>query len=92
MPPKENEMELSELFALEEEIADLENALYDARKQLKNVISIPDNATNGDAIKTILPNLEINPDPYIPSVDIYIGGILMMRVDREWWNAPYKSL
>ncbi len=24
-------------------------------------------------------------------VDIYVGSILMMRVDRNWWNAPYKA-
>lgn len=56
------------------------------------VISIPNNATIGDVIEAILPNAEVNPNPYIPSVDIYMGGILMMRVDRNLYNASYKKV
>lgn len=48
--------------------------------------------TVGDIIEIILPNAEVNPNPYIPSVDIYMGGILMMRVDRNLWNASYKKV
>lgn len=48
--------------------------------------------TNGEKIEEIFPNLEISPYPYSPSVDIYVGGIMMMRVDRNWWNAEYKEL
>lgn len=47
--------------------------------------------TNGEKIKNIFPNVEIMPDPYSPSVDIQVGGIMMMRVDRNWWNAEYKE-
>ncbi len=47
--------------------------------------------TNGEKIENTFPNVEISPDPYSPSVDIYIGGIMMMRVDRNWWNAEYKE-
>ena len=47
--------------------------------------------TNGKKIKEVFSNLEISPDPYSPSVDIYIGGIMLMRVDRNWWNAEYKE-
>ena len=47
--------------------------------------------TNGEKMKEVFPNLEISPDPYSPSVDIYVGGILMMRVDRNWWDAEYKE-
>ena len=53
-------------------------------------IAIPEGATNGDVIETMLPNAEIDTNPYSPSVDIFVGGILMMRVDRNWWDAPYK--
>lgn len=48
--------------------------------------------TNREKIEEIFPNLEISPDPYSPSVDICVGGIMMMRVDRNWWNAEYKEL
>lgn len=47
--------------------------------------------TNGEKIEEIFPNLEISPDPYSPSVDINVGGIMMMRVDRNWWDAEYKE-
>lgn len=47
--------------------------------------------TNGEVLKTIFPNVEISPNPYTPSVDLFVGDILMMRVYRYWWNAPYKA-
>lgn len=47
--------------------------------------------TNGEKIENTFPNVEISPDPYSPSVDIYIGGIMMMRVDRNWWNAECED-
>ena len=56
-----------------------------------DAIAIPDGATNGDMIKAMFPNAEIDANPYSPSVDIFVDGILMMRVDRNWWNAPYKK-
>lgn len=59
--------------------------------EIVNAIPIPDNATNGDVIKAMFPNAEIDPDPYKPSVDVYMGGILIMRIDRNLWNAPYKK-
>ena len=47
--------------------------------------------TNGEKIEEIFPNIEIGPNPYSPSVDIYVGGVMMMRVDRNWWDAKYKE-
>ena len=96
MPPKENEIEQSELFALEEQVADLKNALYDARKQLKSAICIPENATNGDMIKAMFPKCEqkehINNNGYF---EMYFDNDLKnadyMRVSKKWWNAPYKE-
>lgn len=49
-------------------------------------------ATNGDMIEAMFPNAELGADPYSPSVDIFVDTILMMRVDRNWWNAPYKGV
>lgn len=103
MPPKENEVELSELYALEEQIEDLKDALYDARKQLKNAIIIPKGATNGDMIKAIfdIPDSEI--DEGLSTTYIYTskrvlkGGsqdLLRKQItfSRDWWNAPYKEV
>lgn len=57
-----------------------------------NAISIPEDATNGDVIKSVFQNVEIIPNSYTPSVDLSVGGIMMMRVDRNWWNAKYKGV
>lgn len=54
-------------------------------------VEIAGKITNGDMIKAMFPDAEINVSPYSPSVNIYVGGILMMRVDRNYWNAPYKT-
>ena len=46
---------------------------------------IPDNATNGDVIKAIFPNM---------GVDI-AGGVVKAngytQFDLSWWNAPYQK-
>lgn len=55
-----------------------------------DTIELPENPTNEDMIRAMFPNAEIDAYPYSPSVDIYVGGILMMRVNRNWWNAPHK--
>lgn len=45
--------------------------------------------TNGEKIKEVFPNVKISSDS--PSVDICVDGIMMMRVDLNWWNAEYKE-
>ena len=99
MPPKENEIEQSELFALEEQVADLKNALYDARKQLKSAICIPENATNGDMIKTVFPGCEDWKATIKPATgeahDTHFvqlpNNMTINKLDESWWNAPYKE-
>ena len=54
-------------------------------------INISADATNGDVIKAMFPNAEISLKLYMPSVDIFFGGILMMRASMKWWNAKYKG-
>ena len=56
---------------------------------IKDGYFIPEDITNGGLIRIMFPNAEIDANPYSPSVDIFVDGILMMRVDRNWWNAPY---
>ena len=61
-----------------------------------NAVIIPDNATNGDIIKIMFPDIEIAD---IEALDehIYTGipfnGIVGANIDctREWWNAPYRG-
>lgn len=51
-----------------------------------NAIPIPEDATNGDVIKTILPFVEVIENEH--GVFINIQNVLL---DKDWWNAPYKS-
>ena len=60
------------------------------RCQTVNAIKIPPNATNGDMIKAIFPNVKY----YMYCVEVkleyhsqYDTGLLF---DKKWWNAPYK--
>ena len=58
-------------------------------------IQNPDNATNGDMIKAMFPNIKIHEhektdicDAYI-QIDIWDFSIC---VSKDWWNAPYKGV
>ena len=61
----------------------------DVLKVLENCIEIPNGTTNGDMIKTIFPNIEIEG----------IGGEIKCIATKngtsyfalDWWNAPYKK-
>ena len=63
--------------------------ISDVLKVLENCIEIPNGATNGDVIKTIFPNIEIEG----------IGGEIKCIAAKngtsyfalDWWNAPYKK-
>lgn len=43
---------------------------------------IPSNATNGIAVETAFPNIEIT------EVDTYKG---IVSVELDWWNSQYKN-
>ena len=61
----------------------------DVLKVLENCIEIPNGATNGDMIKAMFPNIEIEG----------IGGEIKCIATKngtsyfalDWWNAPYKG-
>ena len=63
----------------------------DVLKVLENCIEIPNGATNGDMIKTIFPNIEIEGiGGEIKCIATQIGfGTSYFALD--WWNAPYKK-
>ena len=54
-----------------------------------NAIIIPDNATNGDVIRALFPNDDINPS----TITSIIHKIPFGRNEycSDWWNAPYKG-
>lgn len=55
-----------------------------------DAIEIPQNATNGDMIKTMFPYIEIEGiGGEIKCIAVSIGlGTSYFALD--WWNAPYK--
>ena len=55
-----------------------------------NAVIIPDNATNGDMMRALYPNLIICKGyENIHAVVIVIEDT-MMSFREDWWNAPYK--
>ena len=55
-------------------------------------VEIPDNATNGEAIQALVPS---NNADLLGTDDICVmdkeTGDLIMIVNEQWWNAPYKA-
>ena len=64
-----------------------------------DVIEIPKDATNGDILKIVFPNLEIANESLnndnLTGILAYYGGGTVKRNNhyfaRDWWNAPYKE-
>ena len=62
----------------------------DVQEAMKVATPIPDNATNGDAIKALFPNFD-----YEDTTEFYHRMIDLdshfIKTDKSWWNAPYKK-
>lgn len=64
--------------------------------QTINAIIIPDNATNGDVVKLMFPDAEIQPimgyfdKDELLGYRVYLGGRSQDYL-LDWWNAPYKK-
>ena len=67
---------------------------YDLEYEKVDFIEIPNNATNGDMIKAMFPNLECvgereDTKSYILEPDDLLSPKLIAF--NSWWNAPYKA-
>lgn len=67
------------------------------RKQIEDIspvpaIPIPDNATNGDMIKALFPDIEINNGNMKVYTAIPFGDYVGANIDamKDWWHSPYK--
>lgn len=63
-------------------------------KAVCNGTPIPDNATNGDMIKAMFPNTEVDDYDYgkDPVIDVYgIDDTEYITLRKTWWNAPYQK-
>ena len=55
-----------------------------------NAIIIPEDATKGDMIKAMFPDIEMWGESK-DTLDYSLGGMIH-RVTKSWWNAPYKEI
>ena len=64
------------------------------KQAIRNGVILPDNATNGDMIKAVFPNVQVV-DAGIHRITAIFGDChnMMYRnsYDEDWWNAPYKG-
>lgn len=49
---------------------------------------IPDNATNGDVIKALFPNSDIEEHRTYMKI---VEGDYLLPCAYQWWNAPYQK-
>jgi hypothetical protein len=55
-------------------------------------IEIPTNATNGDVIKAVFPNIEFWEFKTTTSMCVQFNDFREIKLfPLEWWNAPYKT-
>lgn len=65
-------------------------------REAETVLTIPDNPTNGDMIKTLFPNSEKHNGEngiYLFILKSYEGNLksgFTLWFPEDWWNAPYK--
>ena len=66
--------------------------VYDLVGLLMNGTVLPDNPTNGDMIKTMVPNCDFI--EFIHDINVYPDNTrqkVIGNFDRDWWNSPYKG-
>ena len=69
------------------------NDCYDA---IRKGIPIYDNATNGDVVKMLFPNADIEeyfdgiPCLYTVTTELPSGHKQFVTYPLDWWNAPYE--
>ena len=83
---------MSYLEALKE-IKRLKETLNKIRAEIEKesgkFVVVPDNATNGEVIKAVFPNIIVEYGYGLAiGVDFGVGG--ERDLSRDWWNAPYK--
>ena len=74
---------------------DMQALVNKAAKIINSGIIISRGATNGDVIKMLFPNVQINAGEVYCKVytSIPYGDIVGANIDciKEWWNAPYRE-
>ena len=65
--------------------------IEDIEKFNYKTIPIPNNATNGDVIKAIFPNISIEEDNLTGYVVVFGLDEKRKVFLMDWWNATYKK-
>lgn len=55
-------------------------------ENVQNIVLIKNGATNGDIIKTMFPNADIE----IHNITVYVIFDNVISFDLDWWNALYE--
>ena len=75
-------------FMTREEIESMDGIIENA--PTINAIPIPKDATNGDMIKAIFPDVEVKERNNV--YEVYFGvGTAIQFFNHQWWNAPYEQ-
>ena len=74
---------------LEAENENLKRLIANQKEPVKRIY-IPENATNGDMLKAMFPNLDASVSGDGDVIDVYNLGRYCQTFDMDWWNAPYK--
>lgn len=63
-------------------------------KAFENATIIPDNATTGDMIKVMFPDLEIRgkSESTVHLTDRWRNPLMFVQIPLTMWNAPYKEV
>ena len=60
-----------------------------ALESLERSVELPYNATNGDMIKAMFPNLESREKAF--EIEITVNKNKIGNISIDWWNAPYRK-
>ena len=80
--------------ALKMALASLEtDEVYQLEYENPNsVLTIPDNPTNGDMIRTMFPKWKIIEHELAFRIYPYGNDSAYFFFDKKWWDAPYKGV
>lgn len=72
------------------------DVLQESVSAIKNGVSIPDNATNGDVIEAMFPKAEIEENDVTNTFGIIWEKTERLTIynanfARVWWDAPYRE-
>ena len=59
-------------------------------KFIANGTPLPNNATNGDIMKTVFPNLHFGRNSLSSEYIVFVNHHPLVSCSKDWWDTPYK--